>query len=122
MRPAPFKSFRGRTYAAAVWVRASRPGTVVQVTLLEVADGRRLAADTIGAVLRLGRWQRVEVTHLAHRSGAALAFEVVLPQGSPRATVLVDDLAADLLAQAKRVRAAERAALATADADGGPAT
>lgn len=83
----------GSTYAAAVWVRASRPGTVVQVTLLEVADGRRLAADTIGAVLRLGRWQRVEVTHQAHRPGAALAFEVVLPQGSPRATVLVDDLA-----------------------------
>jgi hypothetical protein len=82
----------GRTYAAAVWVRASRPGTVVQVTLLEVADGRRLAADTVGAVLRLGRWQRVEVTHQAHRPGADLAFEVVLPRGSPRATVLVDDL------------------------------
>jgi hypothetical protein len=82
----------GRTYAAAVWVRASRPGTVVQVTLLEVADGRRLATDTIGAVLRLGRWQRVEVTHHAHRPGADLAFEVVLPRGSPRATVLVDDL------------------------------
>jgi hypothetical protein len=44
-------------------------------------------------VLRLGRWQRVEVTHLAHRSGAALAVEVVVPQGSPRPTVLVDDLA-----------------------------
>jgi hypothetical protein len=82
----------GRTYAAAVWVRASRPGTVVQVTLLEVADGRRLAVDTVGAVLRLGRWQRVEVTHQAHRPGADLAFEVVLPRGSPRATVLVDDL------------------------------
>jgi hypothetical protein len=82
----------GRTYAAAVWLRASRPGTLVQVTLLEVADGRRLAADTIGAVLQLGRWQRVEVTHQAHRPGATLAFEVVLPRGSPRATVLVDDL------------------------------
>ena len=62
------------------------------MTLLEAADGRRLAADTIGAVLQLGRWQRVEVTHQAHRPGAALAFEVVLPRGSPRATVLVDDL------------------------------
>jgi len=38
----------GRTYAADVWVRASRPGMLVQVTLLEVAGGRRLAADTSG--------------------------------------------------------------------------
>jgi hypothetical protein len=82
----------GRTYAAAVWVRASRSGTAVQVTLLEVVGGRRLAADTIGAVLQGGQWQRVEVTHDAHRAGAALAVEVVLPGGSPPATVLVDDL------------------------------
>jgi hypothetical protein len=82
----------GRTYAAAVWVMASRPGTVVQVTLLEVAGGRRLAADTVGAVLQAGRWQRVEVAHDAHRTGAALALEVVLPHGSPPASVMVDDL------------------------------
>jgi hypothetical protein len=82
----------GRTYAAAVWVMASRPATVVQVTLLEVAGGRRLAADTVGAVLQAGQWQRVEVAHDAHRSGAALALEVVLPGGSPPATVMVDDL------------------------------
>jgi hypothetical protein len=82
----------GRTYAADVWVRASRPGTLVQVTLLEVAVGRRLAADTVGAALQQGQWQRVEVAHDAHRAGAALAVEVVLPAGSPPATVLVDDL------------------------------
>jgi Carbohydrate binding domain len=82
----------GRTYTAAVWVMASRPGTVVQVTLLEVADRRRLAADTVGAVLQAGQWQRVEVYHDAHRAGAALALEVVLPGGSPPATVMVDDL------------------------------
>ena len=82
----------GRTYAADVWVRASRPGTLVQVTLLEVAGGRRLAADTVGAALQQGQWQRVEVAHDAHRAGAALAVEVVLPAGSPPATVLVDDL------------------------------
>lgn len=82
----------GRTYAADVWVRASRPGTLVQVTLLEVAGGRRLAADTVGAALQRGQWQRVEVAHDAHRAGAALAVEVVLPAGSPPATVLVDDL------------------------------
>jgi len=82
----------GRTYAADVWVRASRPGTLVQVTLLEVAGGRRLAADTVGAALQQGQWQRVEVAHDAHRAGAALAVEVVLPAWSPPATVLVDDL------------------------------
>jgi hypothetical protein len=82
----------GTVYAAAVWLMASRPATVVQVTLLEVTGRRRLAADTIGAVLQAGRWQRVEVTHDAHRAGAALALEVVLPGGSPPATVMVDDL------------------------------
>ena len=82
----------GRTYAAAVWVMASRPGTVVQVTLLEVADRRRLAADTVGAVLQAGQWQRVEVTHDAHRAGTSLGLEVVLPGGSSPATVMVDDL------------------------------
>jgi len=82
----------GRTYVAAAWVMASRPATVVQVTLLEVAGRRRLAADTVGAVLQAGRWQRVEVYHDAHRAGTDLALEVVLPGGSPPATVMVDDL------------------------------
>jgi hypothetical protein len=86
------RSTPGKTYEAAVWIRGSGPGTVVQVTLLEVAGGRRLAADTVGAVLQQGEWQRVEVSHDAHRSGAALAVEVVLPAGAPPATVLVDDL------------------------------
>jgi hypothetical protein len=82
----------GRSYAVTVRLRASRPDTVVQVTLLELADGRRLAADTVGAVLADRRWRRVEVTHDAHLPGAALALEIVLPRGSPRATVLVDGL------------------------------
>jgi hypothetical protein len=62
------------------------------VTLLEVAGRRRLAADTVGAALQAGQWQRVEVYHDAHRAGTALALEVVLPGGSPPATVMVDDL------------------------------
>jgi hypothetical protein len=82
----------GRTYAASLWIRASLPGTLVQVTLLEVAGGRRLAADSVGAVLQEQEWRRVEVAHDAHRRGASLAVEVVLPHGSPRAAVLVDDL------------------------------
>jgi hypothetical protein len=35
---------------------------------------------------------QVEVTHQAHRPGSVLALEVLLPRGSPPATVQVDDL------------------------------
>jgi|RhiMethySRZTD1v2_1073278.scaffolds.fasta_scaffold296082_2 hypothetical protein len=86
------RSTPGRTYAATLRVQASRPGTLVLVTLLEVAGGRRGAADTIGAVLTDGGWQRIEVAHEGQRPGAALAVEIVLPRGSPRAAIRVDDL------------------------------
>jgi hypothetical protein len=82
----------GATYAATVRLRASRPYVLVEVTLLELAGGRRFAADSVGAVLLDRSWRRVEVTHQAHRPGSALALEVVLPRGSPPATVQVDDL------------------------------
>lgn len=82
----------GKRYAAAIWVRASRPETLLQVNVLEVVAGRRFAVDTVGAVLGDGRWQRVEVVHDAHRADADLAVELVLPRGSPRSTMLVDDL------------------------------
>jgi hypothetical protein len=90
--PAALRCKPGKTYAASVWVRADRPGTLVEVNLLEVVAGRRYATDTVGAVLDGGDWHRVEVTHQAHRPGATLAFEVALPRGSPRASVLVDEL------------------------------
>jgi len=90
--PAVLRCSPGKTYAASVWVRANRSGTLVEVNLLEVLDGRRYATDTVGAVLEGGEWQRVEVTHQVHRIGATLAVEVVLPRGSPRASVLVDEL------------------------------
>jgi Carbohydrate binding domain len=90
--PAALRCRPGKTYTASIWVRANRPGTLVEVNLLEVVGGRRYATDTMGAVLESGDWQRVEVAHLAHRPGATLAFEVVLPRGSPHASVLVDEL------------------------------
>jgi Carbohydrate binding domain len=90
--PAVLRCKPGKTYAASIWVRADRPGTLVEVNLLEVVGGRRYATDSVGAVLGSGDWQRVEVTHLAHRPGATLAFEVLLRRGSPRASILVDDL------------------------------
>jgi carbohydrate binding protein with CBM4/9 domain len=90
--PAVLRCTPGKAYAASVWVRADRPATLVEVNLLEVVGGRRYATDSVGAVLESGDWQRVEVAHLAHRPGATLAVEVVLPRGSPRASVLVDEL------------------------------
>jgi hypothetical protein len=90
--PAMLRCKPGKSYAATIWVRASRPGTLLEVNLLEHVGGRRYAIDTVGALLDHGAWQRVEVAHLAHRPGASLAFEIVLPQGSPRSSVLVDDL------------------------------
>jgi hypothetical protein len=83
---------QGTTYAATVRLRASRPSTLVQVTLLELAGGRRFAADSVGAVLLDRSFTQVEVTHQAHRPGSVLALEVLLPRGSPPATVQVDDL------------------------------
>ena len=90
--PGLLRCVPGRIYAATLLVRASRPGTLLQVSLVEVAGGRRVAFDTIGAVLTDPGWRRVEVAHEAHLPGTALAVEVVLPRGSPRATILVGDL------------------------------
>ena len=73
----------GRTYAATLRVRASRPGTLVVVTLLEVAGGRRGAADTIGTVLLDRGWQRIEVAHEGQRPGAAWPSRSCSPAGRP---------------------------------------
>jgi hypothetical protein len=90
--PAVLRCKPGKSYEATVWVRASRPGTLLQVNLLESVQGERYATDTVGAVLGAGGWQHVEVAHRVHRPGATLAFEAVLPRGSPRASILIDDL------------------------------
>jgi hypothetical protein len=82
----------GRVYAATVRLRTSRPATLVTVTLLELAGGRRGASDTAGAVLAGSGWQAVEVVHEGQRPGAGLAVEVVIPRGSPPATVQVAGL------------------------------
>jgi hypothetical protein len=84
---------KGRGYAATVRLRADRPATLVTVTLLEMAGGRRGASDTAGAVLAGGGgWQAVEVMHEGQRPGAGLAVEVVIPRGSAPATVQVAGL------------------------------
>ena len=91
----------GYNYAATLWVQATRPGALLQVNLLEVVAGQRFAVDSVGEVLAGGGWQRVEVNHDAHQPGASLVLELVLPKGTPRSTILVDDL--QLVARKGRV-------------------
>jgi hypothetical protein len=78
-------------YRGTIWVRASHPGTTVQVNLFEVAGGRRLSVDTVGAVVD-GAWRRLEVEHEGHRAGATLAVEVLAPDLAGGARLVVDGL------------------------------
>ena len=81
-----------RRYEAAVWFRASRPGVEVQVNLFELRGGGRFAVDTVGAVATAGAWQRLDVSHDAHRKGSVLAVEILAPNLTS-GNLLVDDLA-----------------------------
>jgi hypothetical protein len=78
-------------YHGTVWVRATRPGTTVQVNLFEVLGGRRFAVDSVGAVVG-GDWQRLEVAHEGHKAGAMLAVEILAPDLAGGTELLVDDL------------------------------
>jgi hypothetical protein len=82
-----------RRYEAAVWFRASRPGVEVEVNLFELRAGKRFAVDTVGAVATAGAWQRLDVSHDAHRKGAVLAVEILAPTLTSGTSLLVDDLA-----------------------------
>ena len=84
---------KGRRYEATAWVLASRPGVEVQVNLLELRGGKRFAVDTVGGFTRAGEWQRLEVSHDAHRPGATLAVEILAPTLAGQTSLLVDDLA-----------------------------
>jgi hypothetical protein len=81
-----------RQYAVTVWLRASHPGTLVRVDLAEQSGGRRLAVDTAGAVLDGQDWRPLEVRHVTHRPGAALAIEIAAVELPDGGQVLVDDL------------------------------
>jgi hypothetical protein len=83
----------GKRYDATAWVRASQPGVEVQVNLLELRGGKRFAVDTVGVVTKAGAWQRLEVSHDAHRPGATLAVEILAPTLTGGSSLLVDDLA-----------------------------
>jgi hypothetical protein len=89
-----------RRYEAAVWFRASRPGVEVEVNLFELRAGKRFAVDTVGAVAAVGAWQRLDVSHDAHRKGAVLAVEILAPTLTSGTSLLVDDLAVRAAASA----------------------
>jgi hypothetical protein len=93
VHPAVATLSKGKRYDATAWVRASRPGVEVQVNLLELRGGKRFAVDTVGAVAKAGEWQRLEVSHDAHRPGATLAVEILAPTLTGGSSLLVDDLA-----------------------------
>ncbi|HEX8859007.1 MAG TPA: hypothetical protein VGC06_07930 [Actinomycetes bacterium] len=81
-----------RSYTASAWVRAARRGTTAELNLVEYVGAQRLSADTSGAVLAGGRWQRLDVHHVTHKAGSELAVEVVAPSLPQRATLAVDAL------------------------------
>jgi hypothetical protein len=82
----------GKQYTVTVWVRASHPGTLVRVDLAEESGGRRYAVDTAGAVLAGQEWRPLEVRHVTHRPGAALAVEIAAVELPDGGRLLVDDL------------------------------
>jgi Carbohydrate binding domain len=82
-----------KRYEASVWVKASKPGIEVQVNLFELRGGRRLAVDTVGAIVQAGEWQRLDVSHDTHRPGTTLALELLAPNLASGTNLLVDDLA-----------------------------
>jgi hypothetical protein len=82
----------GKAYTVAVWLRASRPGALVRVDLVEELQGRRYAVDTAGAALGGRGWEPLEVVHVTHRSRATLAIQVTAVELPTGVTVFVDDL------------------------------
>jgi len=93
VHPAVATLEKGKRYDATAWVRASRPGVEVRVNLLELRGGKRFAVDSVGGFTRAGEWQRLEVSHDAHRPGATLAVEILAPTLTGGTSLLVDDLA-----------------------------
>ena len=80
------------TYLATVWLRSSRPGTTVQVNVVELRNGRRFAVDSVGSVLDGVAWRRLEVAHDGHLSGDVLAIEVTAPGLPGPASVSIDQV------------------------------
>ena len=83
-------------YEAVVWVRTTKPGTLVQVNMVEYVDGRRFAIDSAGVNLPNTDWRKIEVYHYLHRPGSRLGVEVVAPALPRDASVLLDGVKMEL--------------------------
>jgi hypothetical protein len=90
--PLEVEARQGRTYHGSAWVRASRPGTEVTLTLREQSGDGQSSADVIGVSLQDGDWHEVAVVHQLHVAGARLSLE--LTGGNLRAgdLILVDEM------------------------------
>jgi len=81
-----------RSYDGTAWIRATTPGTIAEISLIEYVGGQRLALDGVGVILNDTNWRQVEVAHFTHVAGSLLAIEVVAPGLRRPAGLFVDDI------------------------------
>lgn len=83
---------QGARYSATAEVRASRPGQVVQIQLIESVGGRRVSADPQLLRLHDTQWREIGVQHEISSSGSVLGVEVTFGNVGHGQYVWVDDL------------------------------
>ena len=82
-----------RRYEATAWVRASRPGVEVRLSLFELHLGQRFAVGTASAVAGPDAWQQVKLSYDAYQPGAVLGVELLAPDLAGGTSLVLDDLA-----------------------------
>jgi len=83
---------QGARYSATAEVRASRPGQVVQIQLIESVGGRRVSADPQLLRLHDTQWRGISVQHEISSNGSVLGIEVTFGNVGRGQYVWVDDL------------------------------
>jgi hypothetical protein len=82
----------GCRYAARAVVKASRPGQVVQIQLVESVHGRRVSADPQMVRLDNTEWREISAQHEVSSNGSVLGVEVTFYGLDRGDFVWVDDL------------------------------
>jgi hypothetical protein len=82
----------GARYSATVQVKASRPGQVVQIQLVESVHGRRVSADPQMVRLDNTEWREISAQHEVSSNGSVLGVEVTFYGLDRGDFVWVDDL------------------------------
>jgi hypothetical protein len=82
----------GCRYAASAVVKASRPGQVAQIQLVESVHGRRVSADPQMVRLTNTQWREISVQHEVDSNGSVLGVEVTVNGLGRGEFVWVDDL------------------------------